>query len=47
MFEWIKNVLHSSNISLISVPSDPEKFRVFLDSHYDDQKENEKSIIEF
>jgi hypothetical protein len=45
MFEWVKNVLHLNENSLIAVPSDPEKFRIFIDSYYDDKKDNIKSRL--
>lgn len=40
MFEWVKNVLQSNRVALVSVPRDPQQFRDFIDSYYDDSKEN-------
>ena len=45
MFEWVKNVLQSDKISLVSVPKKHEKFRVFIDNFYDEKKESKKGNL--
>lgn len=40
MFEWVKNVFQSNLLPLVAVPRDPQRFRDFIDSYYDDSKDN-------
>jgi hypothetical protein len=47
MFEWIKNSLESSGVTLVPVPSDLESLKVFIKDFYDDSTNAPESIFVF